>query len=189
MVIKFDKRRRFLLDREFQLRFIGHIFIFFYIAAFIAGATVFHTGWSMLGEKIMKVYPQGRAVFILKTVNIALLRNLLLVSPLIFIPALILSHRLAGPVHRIKMVLREIGRGDFQAEIKLRKRDELADLVKVVNTMAQELKVSTEKKKSLTQKLANEVDNLMQESEKKPEIFQTLRPNIERIKTLIKELA
>ncbi len=45
----------------------------------------------------------------------------------------ITSNRIAGPVYRLKKVLREIADGDLTVRIKLRKRDYLQDLAQEIN--------------------------------------------------------
>ena len=47
------------------------------------------------------------------------------------------SHKIAGPVHRLKRALREFRAGDFDQVIRFRKRDELHDLAEeVTKTLA-----------------------------------------------------
>jgi len=128
-------RRRYIVKKGLQFRYIGLIFMLALLASFITGWTVFATGWSFFGEKLASVYPQGRLIYVFKAINLALMRNLLLVSPLIFLLGLLFSHRIAGPLYRIEKTLIEITKGNLTLKIKLRQGDELTSLADIINTM------------------------------------------------------
>jgi len=109
------------------------------LASIITGYTVFATGWMLLGEKLASVYPQGRLIYVFKAANAALMRNLLLASPFIFLLALISSHKIAGPIYRIEKDMSEIARGNLALRIKLRRGDELQDIADAINAMTEKL--------------------------------------------------
>ncbi|MBU1147940.1 MAG: methyl-accepting chemotaxis protein [Candidatus Omnitrophica bacterium] len=117
-----------------QFRYIGLVFALVIMCSLVTGYTVFATGWAFLGEKLSNVYPQGRLIYIFRATNIALIRNLFLVSPIVFIIALS-SHKIAGPVYRIEKTLEEINKGNLALKIKFRQGDELWDLADLINVM------------------------------------------------------
>ncbi|MDO8602976.1 MAG: hypothetical protein Q7O04_03910 [Candidatus Omnitrophota bacterium] len=131
------RRRKYIIQKGLQFRYIGLVFGLALIASIVTGWTVFATGWHFLGEKLASVYPQGRLVYVLRATNLALLRNLLLISPLIFILGLLFSHRIAGPVYRISKTLEEIIKGNLGLKIKLREGDELVDLADMINRLTE----------------------------------------------------
>ncbi len=57
-----------------------------------------------------------------------------------FVASLLFPHAIAGPLHRIERELAEIGGGDLCKNIKLRKGDEVKDLVDSINVMTGELR-------------------------------------------------
>lgn len=57
-----------------------------------------------------------------------------------FIASLLFPHAFAGPLYRIERELAEIGRGDLCKNIRLRKGDEVKDLVDSINVMTGELR-------------------------------------------------
>jgi len=134
------RRKRYLIKRGMQFRYIGIVFALVILASIVTGYTVFATGWTLLGEKLASVYPQGRLVYVFRTTNMALMRNLLLVSPFIFLLALIFSHKVAGPVYRIEKSIDEIAGGNLMLKVKLRKGDELKDLAEIINVMTENLR-------------------------------------------------
>ncbi|MDP8230928.1 MAG: methyl-accepting chemotaxis protein [Candidatus Gorgyraea atricola] len=129
------RRRQYLIKRGLQFRYIGLVFALVIMCSLVTGYTVFTTGWVLLGEKLSSVYPQGRLVYVFRATNLALIRNLFLVSPLVFIIALFSSHKIAGPVYRIEKTLEEINNGNLALKIKFRRGDELWDLADLINTM------------------------------------------------------
>ena len=129
------RRRQYLIKRGMQFRYIGLVFALVIMCSLLTGYTVFATGWAFLGEKLANVYPQGRLVYVFRATNLALIRNLFLVSPLVFIIALFSSHKIAGPVYRIEKTLEEINNGNLALKIKFRRGDELWDLADLINVM------------------------------------------------------
>jgi len=133
------RRKRYLIKQGLQFRYIGVVFALVILASIITGYTVFATGWMLLGEKLASVYPQGRLIYVFKAANAALMRNLLLASPFIFLLALISSHKIAGPIYRIEKDMSEIARGNLALRIKLRRGDELQDIADAINAMTEKL--------------------------------------------------
>jgi len=131
------RRRQYIIKKGLQFRYIGLVFALALIASIVTGWTVFATGWHFLGEKLASVYPQGRLIYVLRVTNMALIRNLLLISPLIFILGLLFSHRIAGPVYRIGKTLEDISRGNLGLKIRLREGDELVDLADMINNLTE----------------------------------------------------
>ena len=68
--------------------------------------------------------------------------ELLVALPLILIFGLFLTHRVAGPLVRIKRTLSQVGKGNFgeELEIKVRRGDELTELTTTVNQMLKSLR-------------------------------------------------
>lgn len=158
------KRRRYIVKRGLQFRYIGLIFSLAILASLVTGYTVFYTCWSSFGEKLANVYPQGRLLPIFRTVNLLLIRNLILVSPIILVTGLIFSHRIAGPLFRIERLLGDIGRGRLDIDIKLRKNDELVEVAEKINSMTANLRKVFNDNKIIVERLqanANELKLLI----------------------------
>jgi len=154
------RRKRYIIKKGLQFRYIGVVFGLVILASIITGYTVFATGWMLLGERLASVYPQGRLVSVFKETNMILLRNLVFVSPLIFILGLLASHKLAGPVYRIEKAIYDISKGNLSSKIKLRKGDELWDLAEVVNTMVENLNNNVTVNKETILKLQKDMDEI-----------------------------
>ena len=131
------RRKRYIVKKGLQFRYIGVMFALVVLVSIVTGYTVFATGWTLLGERLANVYPQGRLVEVFHETNLALIKNLLFISPLIFALGLLFSHKIAGPVYRIEKTIHEIVRGNLGSRIRLRKGDELRDLADTINTMTE----------------------------------------------------
>lgn len=134
------RRKQYFVERGLQLRFARFVILFVFLASLATGLLVFYTSYFMLGEKLADVYPQGRLITIFKTVHIALLIDLVVMIPIIFYGSIVFSHRIAGPLPKIYRTLREIGQGNFDLKLQLRRTDELRELADVINEMTTKLK-------------------------------------------------
>lgn len=134
------RRRKYVVKPGFQLRYTGIILIAISAVAAICILSTYYSAISLLGEKLANVYPQGRLVTLLRQVNFIIVLRVLLLMPFVLVIGLLVSHNIAGPAYRIENTLREIGKGNFDIHIKLRKYDELKSIANAVNDMAENLK-------------------------------------------------
>ncbi len=140
------RRKQYFVEHGLQLRFARFVILFVFLSSFATGLTIFFTTFMMLGERLASVYPQGRLVEIFRSVYFAAFVDMIVILPLIFYGSILFSHRIAGPLPKIYNTLREIGRGNFEVNLVLRKRDELVDLASTINEMAKNLKEREAKK-------------------------------------------
>ncbi|MBU3911107.1 MAG: hypothetical protein KKD90_00795 [Candidatus Omnitrophica bacterium] len=183
------RRRQYIIKRGLQFRYIGIVFVLAILASLVTGYTVFATGWTLLGAKLANVYPQGRLLVVLKATNMALIRNLLLVSPFIFILGLFFSHKIAGPVYRIEKSLYEIIKGNLTLKFRLRKGDELWDLANLLTTMTESFNNSVSSNKDAIVKAQREMEIAKKlaltqplDSDALQAAIKNLQANIEEIK-------
>jgi methyl-accepting chemotaxis protein len=54
--------------------------------------------------------------------------------------SIFITHKIAGPLYRLKKTISEITKGNLDVKVRLRKRDDLKDLAEHVNMLADELK-------------------------------------------------
>ena len=132
------KRRRYLVNRHYQMAFM--VRLFWVVLAVTAVSSVV---CSLLLWRTMSFPGQGLHVALLTSALIAvatlLFVELLLAVPIIFVLGLRQSHRVIGPVDRLKRVIDDIGKGDFTQRITLRDSDDLDGLAKAINQMAEQL--------------------------------------------------
>ena len=139
--MKRQMRRRYFVEGGFQLRYAGIILLVAFLAALVSSLTVFFTAWNILGERLAAVYPQGVFVSTFNNVMLSLLRNMFILAIFIFVFAIVISHRIAGPTFRLKRVIHDIGEGNLDSlPVYLRKTDELHDIAEELNKIEKKLR-------------------------------------------------
>lgn len=134
------RRKQFFVERAFQLRFARYVIFFMLLTCGITALIVFFATFSVLSQKLTGIYPEARLVSIFRSAYFALLLAFLAVTPIIFYGAVVFSHRIAGPLPKIYQALRDIGAGNLDVRLVLRKNDELRDLAEEINDMVSKLK-------------------------------------------------
>jgi nitrogen fixation/metabolism regulation signal transduction histidine kinase len=139
------RRKKYLVERGLQFRFTRFVLLFVFFSCLLTGLAIFFTTFMLMGEKLAAVYPQGRLVSIFRSVYVSALFSLLAVIPFIGWMSIKFSHRIAGPLPKIYQALRNIGDGQFDVKLVLRKGDELQELADAINETARKLKERTDK--------------------------------------------
>jgi nitrogen fixation/metabolism regulation signal transduction histidine kinase len=85
-----------------------------------------------------------------QTMMLSLVAGLTLLVLLIGLLGIYFTHKVVGPIYKMKMLLRQVGEGKLNFQGKLRKGDELQDFFEVFAGMVEKLKA----------RQANEVDEL-----------------------------
>jgi methyl-accepting chemotaxis protein len=134
------KRTQYVVDKSIQYRYAGLILLYTFIFFIISLAIIYFTGWKHLVEKLANVYPQAKLVEIFNAVYLRLLIGFLLLLPLSVISAILVSHKIAGPLVRVKKALRQMIDGDYNIFLRLRERDQLKDVADQINKLAASLK-------------------------------------------------
>lgn len=132
-------RRKQLIINNFQYRLmIFHLAQFAAVVLFVMGAIyaplMLKLDRSSLSE-LQKLEVSNQLI----GVNSMLLPTLWIVFGLIIIHSVIVSHRIAGPIYRIRNILKAITGGDLTQRLTLRKHDYLMGDAEVVNDMIESL--------------------------------------------------
>lgn len=159
------KRKRYLVSKKFQLMYVGLILLLMFLTAALCSYVVYYTSMITMGEKLANVYPQGRLVSIVNIVNFRILLSIILVSPLVALIGVFLSHRIAGPIYRIERFLGSMAAGDLSERITLRKYDELTTLAGGINRLADSLVSVINGQKERVSKVSAELESLKKASE------------------------
>ena len=130
------RRKQYLVDRSYQMRFVTRVFMVVLVVA--VASSLLSTGL-LMKSMYQPDLPQQSLIASLIAVAITLLIELLLAIPVVFFLGIRQSHRVVGPMNRLKRTLEAIGAGDFSQRITLRQGDALEDLAKSVNQMAEAL--------------------------------------------------
>lgn len=138
------RRTQLVTDRSLQSKYVMTVLGFMAAVLVLAAIIIYFTAWSHLVERLANVYPQGRLQEVLKIIYLRLLLGFLLLAPLAALAALMVSHRIAGPLVRIRRYLRLMARGEFDlAPLELRPYDELKDIAHLINEIVAQVRAKT----------------------------------------------
>lgn len=132
------RRRQYLVDRGYQLRFVSHLFL---VVLAIAVTSCLVSSGLLWKNLYLPEDTRHTPLLVASLLAVAatLLIELLLAIPLVFFLGIRHSHRVIGPMKRLKQTLEAIGQGDFGQRITLREGDVLQDLATAINKMAEDL--------------------------------------------------
>lgn len=182
------KRTKYLVATKLQLRYVGIILILMLVTALICSYVIYYTIMVLMGEKLSNVYPQGRLVAIINTVNFRIVLSLLLITPIVTAIGIFLSHKIAGPIYRIEKFLGEMSSGNLSSRIVLRKGDELLSVADKINILNGSLKSTMISQKSGMDRLITEAGVLKKVLGSKPSDLQVLDSSIDRLVNEIKDM-
>jgi signal transduction histidine kinase len=134
--MKNNKRRKKYLGSAFQKKMLFLVFVAAVIPAAIIAVCMYYLIFSMLAWQM--VIPEAIAynlMPVLKKVNLVIALSVPIILVLLWLVALELSHRVAGPLYRMEKELDEIIAGNKSAPIKLRKKDEFKILADKINKL------------------------------------------------------
>lgn len=131
------KRRRYLVNKGMQFRYIALIFI--PLITLLTGL-YYLMYYAVLNQILI---PEGVTAMLLpamKKINIIAAISAPLVLLIILRIALIYSNRIIGPLSRIEKEIDKILSGDYSLRLNVRDKDELNSFVKKVNMLLEKIK-------------------------------------------------
>ena len=134
-------RRRYLIDRQFQLKYVVLTICLLVMHTFLVLCAVFAPTFIMLYSSTSlekKAEAANSILFLHNTIWPGIAVVIFLFGCL----SIFVTHKLAGPLYRIKMSLREMAEGNFAVRIRLRKGDELGELAEEINLLAESVRKS-----------------------------------------------
>lgn len=164
------RRRNYLIKTGLQLRYMGIIISTMLMVAFGVGWIIYHTSWSQIANTPDLTLDRLSSIF--DAVNTSLTRWIVVFVFIIAILSIFVSHKIAGPVHRLEETTRIIASGDLTYEIHLRQGDELGDLQEAFNKMSDSLRKMVAKDREVIEKLiiaGNKLKETMSQKKQNPE--------------------
>lgn len=133
------RRRRYLANKAFQLRYVRLLVVFTGAVIVIGAASAYLSVLYLLHRyEILAVHPSFLPV-VVRALGFMVAIQLLLSLPTIVIGGIRLTHRVIGPMERIRVALERIGAGRFDTRLRLRETDELRMLADWINRAAERL--------------------------------------------------
>jgi methyl-accepting chemotaxis protein len=149
------RRRNYLINKDFQFRYIGRNLFALTVMALVISFTVYYTTWARIMDEFYNI-PRIAAQFapLFATVNQIMLVILVAFFILAAIFSVFASHAIAGPIYRFEKALQSMAQGDFTLKVGLRKTDEFKHMADSMNSMITELRSNISSDSELIQELA-----------------------------------
>lgn len=136
------KRRNYFIDKTFQAKFMAKFCIIVIISSvLVIGILLFLSrGSTTVAIENTKVVVKGTADFILPMIVQAVLFVFLFSAIAVLILTMVVSHRIAGPLFRLKKEIDVLKQGDLRRNFIIRGNDQMQNFSKSLNEMCISLK-------------------------------------------------
>lgn len=145
------RRRNYFIKKKFQVDFTIKFLIIILIEVLLAiGFFIYMSRGTLTTGFIGSDFRIARtSEFFLPTLFLSSLIILAITGVIGIAVMIVMSHRIAGPLHRFENVLAEIGRGNLTYRFKLRDKDQLSELADSIAglTVSMDNKISDAKLK------------------------------------------
>lgn len=137
-----EKRKVFFIEKSFQAKFILKFCALVAAGSLCTIGLLYYLAMHSTTVAIAnsRVMVKSTADFLLPMLVQTVVVVTILVSLAAILVTLYVSHKIAGPLYRLKKGMREVGEGNFSNEIKLRRFDQLRDIAEEFNRMLARLK-------------------------------------------------
>jgi len=132
-------RKKFFIDKQLQTKFILYTILLLMLYTLIFVAILFVPYFIHLSSN----YPlkaQAEAASMVLSLHKSIWPALAFVVLFLGVLSIFVSHKVAGPIYRLKRSMNEIAAGSIDMDIKFRRRDQLHDLAASVNLVIHELR-------------------------------------------------
>ncbi len=150
------QRKRYIIEKEFQIKYIGILLFTNVLFALIVGWTVYSNIWSVLVNE-----GNPYLISVMRYTDFLLLCRLILLMLAVGLISVLISHKFAGPIYRLKMAFRDVGKGKLDSKIVLRKGDQLTDLVDSFNEMIKNLGELVDEDRDLAEEIVKRLDSII----------------------------
>ena len=142
------KRRIFLINKPFQFRFAFYVcsWLFALSLSYLLIISVLfdyffrYLALDPLGPTLASLEKTREDIFLLLVVM-----QLVLIGTT-FLISIFMSHKIAGPLYKLKNYFRVVAQGDYTQKLFFRNRDHFQDLIEPYNLMMQSIQGVIEKK-------------------------------------------
>lgn len=130
------RRRHFFIDKHLQTKYmlLTIVLLLVYSAIFVI---IIFTPYILPIQLNVPLEEKAEAARALLVLHKSVWPALLVVIPVLGVVSIFITHRLVGPVYRLRKALREITAGNLDTRVTLRKGDDLQELADDVNHLTE----------------------------------------------------
>ena len=132
-----NRRRKVLVDRPFQLKFVSITLLFLSLLTVATLAGIYWAMWATLYT--FQVLDDPVTISLFTTAGVVVALELLLLAPFLIWVVILLTHKVAGPLIRINAAIAQMAEGNYNVHLALRKGDAMTELANSINRLAARL--------------------------------------------------
>lgn len=139
-----NRRRNYFIDKNFQTKFIIRFCLLIMLASLMTGALIYYFNMqtTTVAFENLKVVVKSTADFILPIMFQVIIIVTVIVGLATIAVTLFTSHKIAGPLYKLKMELGKMKEGDFSSPIRIRAKDQLQKVVSEFDGMRSDINKS-----------------------------------------------
>lgn len=141
-------RRKYIINPKFQLKVALGTFISIIIYSLVFGVVLFAPLFQELGSATT-IAEQGIISEIILEFHSRFWPALIIVSLLVGIQLIFLTHRVAGPIYRSEKYIRSLIDGNYDEVVTFREKDEFHEVAEGLNSLCEILKKSSDEHAAL----------------------------------------
>lgn len=135
------RKKIFSMGSKLQRRYLRLIILSLMLPTFIIGGCLYYLIFSLLAQQIAIPEFIAYTLFpVIKKINTILIFGLPVIFLILLGAGMLISHRLTGPIERLKKEMDDIIKGDYSKRILLRKDDDLKPVADSINKLLEKLK-------------------------------------------------
>ncbi len=127
---------------------------------YTAGVPLLSKNNSVMGYVLVSASAKAMQQYIVDNMQVSLISGVAVLM-IVFIVLYIITYRQAKPLRQMAAATRQFSRGDFSARVRVKGRDEVAELANALNTMAVSLSSEEEARRSFVANVSHELKTPM----------------------------
>ncbi|MBI3323890.1 MAG: hypothetical protein HYZ92_01240 [Candidatus Omnitrophica bacterium] len=132
------RRRRWIVEPAYQWTMTSAIVGFLLLVVLANLVLIYYALWSTLHA--LELNQEAVFVAVFRSVAWTVTSGLMIMVPLVILGGLLLTHKVVGPLERLRYALDQLGTGQHNLQLKLRRGDVLAGLADSINRLAATLR-------------------------------------------------
>jgi methyl-accepting chemotaxis protein len=157
----FRNRRRFrshLINHELRFRLVADDMLFALLAALAAIGILYYLSNREIGDTLWSAHLSLKETRELLSKGVVVAGIVTFFAVLVFgFWSMLDAHRIAGPIHRLKILLDEVAGGKLTHEIEFRRRDEFHELAASADALVESYRGKIKDLKALTDSMETAV--------------------------------
>jgi methyl-accepting chemotaxis protein len=175
-----------MIQKNFLRNFLLLLLIIFLAGTVISALTLYFDVYRPLSTEyssILSVIAEIMDSLIVRTAKIYGLFYLFITVGIVYL-VILYTHRIAGPLHRVKLQTKAIGEGRLDTVIKLRRNDAITSFADTINDMTVSLNDRVENLTNEIQQLRNAVTEMKSSADENKNTEHALKKAIEQDSTI-----